>query len=168
MRLSILNCPDKEFKPYVRRGAQFYLEELVPSKRMRQNIFITIKFNEKLDVWGFASIEDYNASNKPREFLIELHPWIGAKNILRTLAHEMVHIKQYIMLETNESLSKWKGTPIDPDTIDYFLHPWEMEAHSLEPGLLTKFVVKERLWEVFDEINDPDAPIEKKNIGWKK
>ena len=168
MRLSILNCPDKEFKPYVKRGAQFYLEELVPSKRMRQNIFITIKFNEKLDVWGFASIEDYNASNKPREFLIELHPWIGAKNILRTLAHEMVHIKQYIMLETNESLSKWKGTPIDPDTIDYFLHPWEMEAHSLEPGLLTKFVVKERLWEVFDEINDPDAPIEKKNIGWKK
>lgn len=168
MRLSILNCPDKEFKPYVKRGAQFYLEELVPSKRMRQNIFITIKFNEKLDVWGFASIEDYNASNKPREFLIELHPWIGAKNILRTLAHEMVHIKQYIMLETNESLSKWKGTPIDPDTIDYFLHPWEMEAHSLEPGLLTKFVVKERLWEVFDEINNPDAPIEKKNIGWKK
>lgn len=168
MRLSILNCPDKEFKPYVKRGAQFYLEELVPSKRMRQNVFITIKFNEKLDVWGFASIEDYNASNKPRDFLIELHPWIGAKNILRTLAHEMVHIKQYLMLETNESLSKWKGTPIDPDTIDYFLHPWEMEAHSLEPGLLTKFVVKEKLWEVFDEINNPDAPIEKKDIGWKK
>lgn len=168
MRLSILNCPDKEFKPYVKRGAHFYLEELVPSKRMRQNIFITIKFNEKLDVWGFASIEDYNASNKPRDFLIELHPWIGAKNILRTLAHEMVHIKQYIMLETNESLSKWKGTPIDPDTIDYFLHPWEMEAHSLEPGLLTKFVVRERLWEVFEEINNPDAPIQKKDIGWKK
>lgn len=168
MRLSILNCPDKDFKPYVKRGAQFYLEELVSSKRMRQNVFITIKFNEKLDVWGFASIEDYNASNKPRDFLIELHPWIGAKNILRTLAHEMVHIKQYIMLETNESLSKWKGTPIDPDTIDYFLHPWEMEAHSLEPGLLTKFVVKEKLWEVFEEINDPDAPIQKKDIGWKK
>ncbi len=167
MRLSVLNCPDKDFKPFIKRGAFFYAECLLPSKRLRENINLTIKFNDKLTVWGFASIEDYNASNKPRDFLIELHPWISAKNILKTLAHEMVHIKQFVNLETNETLSKWKGTPIDPDKLDYFYHPWEMEAHSLEPALFTKFVIDENLWEVFDGISNPNDPIEIKDIGWK-
>lgn len=168
MKLSILNCPDKDFKFYVKDSVLFYAEQLIPSKRLRNNMYLTVKFNDKLNVWGFASIEEYNASNKPREFLIEMHPWIGAKNIIKTLAHEMVHIKQFVNGETNETLSKWKGTPIDSDNLDYYLHPWEMEAYSLEPGLFTKYVVKEKLWNVFDEIVDPDAPIIQKDIGWKK
>lgn len=167
MRLSIINCPDKDFRPFLKKSAYFYLETLVPSKRMRENIFIQIKFDEKLDVFGTACIEDYNASNKPREFVIELHPWIGAKNILKTLAHEMVHIKQFINLETNESLSKWKGKPIDPDSIDYYSHPWEMEAHSLEGALLTKYAIKEELWNVFEEFYNPNAPIQVTPIKWK-
>jgi hypothetical protein len=168
MKLSILNCPDKDFKFYVKDSVLFYAEQLIPSKRLRNNVHLTVKFNEKLDFWGLASIEDYNASNKPRQFLIEMHPWIGAKSIIKTLAHEMVHIKQFVNGETNETLSKWKGTPIDSDNLDYYLHPWEMEAYSLEPGLFTKYVVKQQLWNVFEEIINPDAPIEKCEIGWKK
>lgn len=167
MRLSIINCPDKDFRPYVKRATNFYLETLVPSKRMREKIFIQIKFDENLKVFGTACIEEYNASNKPREFTIELHPWIGAKNVLKTLAHEMVHIKQFINQETNESLSKWKGTAIDPDSIDYYLHPWEMEAHSLENGLFTKYAIKEELWNIFEEISNPNEPIEIEPIKWK-
>jgi hypothetical protein len=167
MKLSIINCPDKEFRPYVKRAAHFYLETLVPSKRMRENIFIQIKFDSKIDVFGSACIEEYNASNKPREFLIEIHPGIGAKNMLKTLAHEMVHIKQFINLETNESLSKWHGAPIDPDSIDYYSHPWEMEAHSYENGLLTMFAIREQLWTIFEEFYNPTAPIEIVPIKWK-
>jgi hypothetical protein len=134
---------------------------------MRENIFIQIKFNEKMNVFGTACIEEYNASNKPREFVIELHPWIGAKNLLKTLAHEMVHIKQFINLEINESLSKWKGDSIDPDSIDYYSHPWEMEAHSLENSLLTKYAIKEELWTVFEEFSNPNSPIDVTPIKWK-
>ena len=167
MRVRIVNCPDKDFKPFVKRSVNFYAENLIPSKRLRDNICLTIKFNSKLNVWAFASIEEYNASNKPREFLIEIHPWIGAAEILKTLAHEMVHIKQFANGETNETLSKWKGISIDSDTIDYYQHPWELEAYSLETGLWTKFAVKEELWTVFGDVGNPDAPIEKKDIKWK-
>jgi hypothetical protein len=167
MKISILNCPDKEFKPFVRDSLMFYAEQLIPSKRLRDNINLTIKFNEKIDVWAFASIEDYNASNKPRDFLIEIHPWIGARNIFKTLAHEMVHIKQFVNLETNDTLSKWKGVPIDSDAIDYYQHPWELEAYGMEIGLFTNYAVKNVLWEFFADINNPDAPIVKEEIKWK-
>jgi hypothetical protein len=167
MKVSILGCPDKDFKPFVKGAVNFYAEQLIPSKRLRDNINLTIKFNEKLTVWAFASIEDYNASNKPRDFLIEIHPWIGAKTILGTLAHEMVHIKQFVNLETNDTLSKWKGSPIDSDSIDYYHHPWELEAYSLETGLFTKYAIKNHLWEIFEDISNPDAPIVKEEIKWK-
>lgn len=167
MQVKVINCPDKDFKPFVKRAVEFYAENLIQSKRLRDNIHLTIKFNPNIKVWALASIEEYNASNKAREFLIELHPWIGAIEIFKTLAHEMVHIKQFAYGETNETLSKWKGVSIDPDSIDYYHHPWELEAYSLETGLWTKFATKEELWNVFEGITNPDAPIVKEDIKWK-
>lgn len=166
MKIRILKCPDKDFRPYVRRAVVFYGEKLM-GKRLLDNLNLTVKFNPKLTVWALASIEEYNASNKAREFLIEIHPWIGASEIFKTLAHEMVHIKQFANGETNETLSKWKGMSIDSDKIEYYQHPWELEAYSLETGLFTKFAVKEKLWDVFEGISNPDAPIKKEKIKWK-
>lgn len=167
MQVRIVNCPDKDFRPFVKRAVNFYAENLITSKRLRDNIYLTVKFNPKINVWAFASIEEYNSSKKAREFLIEIHPWIGAAEILKTLAHEMVHIKQFVHGETNETLSKWKGISIDSDAIDYYQHPWELEAYSYETGLWTKFAVKEELWNVFEGIGNPDAPIKKLDIKWK-
>ena len=109
MQLSILKCPDKKrFRPYVKRAAIFYAEYLM-TKNMLENIYLTIKFDPKLDVYGYASVEEYNPSGKAREFLIELNPNIGAREILDTLAHEMVHVKQYAYSETNERMTRWRG-----------------------------------------------------------
>lgn len=167
MKLRIVNCPDKNFKPYVERAIHFYGQNLI-SKRLLDNINLKIKFNPKLEVHGFASIEEHNASGKARDFLIEVHSWIGAKEILKTLAHEMVHIKQFAYHETNDSLTRWKGVKVNSDDIDYYSHPWEIEAYGLDEGLFAKFAISEKLWDVFEEINDPSTPIEKKKIGWKK
>ena len=96
MQLSIVGCPDKErFRPYVKRAAVFYAQKLITEK-MLENIFVRIKFDGTLDVYGYAEVVDYNDSGKPREFQIELNPHIGAHDILETLAHEMVHVKQYV------------------------------------------------------------------------
>jgi hypothetical protein len=167
MKLRIVNCPDKEFKPYVEKAIHFYGQNLI-SKRLLDNINLKVKFNPNLDVYGFASIEDHNASGKARDFLIEIHSWIGAREILKALAHEMVHIKQFAYDETNDTLSKWRGMKINSDDIDYYNHPWEIEAYGMDEGLFTKFAISEKLWEVFNEIGDPSAPIQKKKIGWKK
>jgi hypothetical protein len=79
----------------------------------------------------------------------------------------MVHVKQYVYGETNERLSRWKGQRVDSDTIDYWVQPWEIEAHGYEAGLFTKFAIKEKLWEIFEGVSNPDSDIEIQPIGWK-
>jgi hypothetical protein len=166
MKLSIVKCPDKErFRPYVKRAALFYAENLL-SKKLMDNIYVQIKFNDKLDVYGYASVEEYNDSGKPREFLIELNPGIGARDILETLAHEMVHVKQYAYSEMNESSTRWRGTKVNVDNMDYWFEPWEIEAYGMSTGLFTKFVIKEQLHKVFKNIQDPDTPIVPEPLGW--
>jgi hypothetical protein len=167
MQLRIVNCPDNNFKPYIQEAALFFANELVANKRVLKNCSTTIRFNAKMDNYGFASVEEFNTKNQPREFLIELHPGIGVRNILSTLAHEMVHVKQYIMGELNDDMSLWKGKKVDSDKMDYWLHPWEIEAHGKEPGLLYKFITINHLWDVFDEFKNPATPIVSTPIRWK-
>jgi len=168
MQLSIVGCPDKkQFRPYVKRAVIFYAEQLIKPKLL-ENICLRIKFNPKLDAYGYAQILEYNSRKKAREFEIELHPGIGAAEILKCLAHEMTHIKQYVYGETNETLTRWKGIKIDSDNLDYWVQPWEIEAHGMESGLFTKFATKEKLWEVFTGIQNPDSPIIPESIGWKQ
>jgi len=167
MQLSIVGCPDKErFRPFVKRAALFYANELM-TKKILENVYLKISFSKKIEAQGYAQILEYNNSRKAREFEIEIHSGIGAKDILKTLAHEMVHIKQYVYGETNETLTRWKGLKVDSDDMDYWVQPWEIEAHGMEPGLFTKFAIKEKLWEVFNDIRNPDDEIEIEPLGWK-
>jgi hypothetical protein len=80
----------------------------------------------------------------------------------------MVHVKQYIFGETNDELTKWRNKKIDPDKIDYWVQPWEIDAYGRETGLLTKFAISELLWEIFDDFVDPSGPIQEKPIAWKR
>jgi hypothetical protein len=163
-----VNCPDKDFRPFVERAASFYAKELIPNTRIRNNCFAEIRFCAKIDEYGFASIEEYNTRKKPRNFLIEINPFIGSRRILETLAHEMVHVKQYIDGETNDELTRWRGKKVNPDKIDYWIQPWEIDAYGRETGLLTKFAISEHLWETFDDFVDPSGPIGFHPIAWKK
>jgi len=51
--------------------------------------------------------------------------------------------------------------------MDYYDEPWEIEAHGLSTGLFTKFAIKEKLWEVFSDVRNPDAPLSPEPIAWK-
>ena len=167
MKIKIVICPDRDFKPYVEEAISFYAEQLIPDGRIRNRCTTKVRFNHKISDYGVASVEACNAKNQPRKFLIEIHPGIGVRAILETLAHEMVHVKQYIMGETNDQLSVWRGRKLDSDAIDYWDHPWEIEAMGLESGLLTKFATAEKLWEVFSDFRNPDGPLRKSKIRWK-
>lgn len=170
MRLSIIGCPDKKrFRPYVKRAALFY-GDILFAKRTLDNIFVQIKFDPNIgDFFGFAEITDCNDYGKPNSFLILVNPFIGAKAILTTIAHEMVHVKQYVYRQINDDLTIWKGQRVISDDIEYWLQPWEIEAHGLEVGLFQLFAEKEKLWEVFEEVvNSNDfSSKQHKPLGWK-
>lgn len=167
MRLRIVNCPDEDFKPYVERAVHFFAKELVPNTKVRNNCSVKIKFDDKIKDYGSCLVENYNTRKEPRGFLIEVHPGISARHIIETIAHEMVHVKQHINHETNDDLSHWLGRKINSDELDYWIHPWEIDAHGREIGLVTKFAILENLWEVFDGFRNPVQAIDNRPLGWK-
>jgi len=157
---------DERFNEYVQRASQFYAEQLFP-KQLLRHIVVSIKFNKHLDAFGYSSIEKRNTKGAAREFLIELHPYISGKEILKTLAHEFVHVKQYVYEELNEEQTQWQGKPFDSDAVDYFELPWEIEAYGREAGLWNNFAKKESLWNVLENVYNPDTPVEPVPLGWK-
>lgn len=59
--------------------------------------------------------------------------------LLTTLAHELVHIKQYYKGELNPYEFIWKGKLIPKDT-PYREQPWEAEAFQMQNGLVNDYI----------------------------
>ena len=167
MKINVRNSPDRKFIPYVKQAIEFYGSELM-SKRILSDLEITIKFKTKMEHWATAEIDDADIESKrPRKFVIEIHPWIGVKNIFETLAHEMVHVKQFAKQEIGNDMIYWKGDLVNVDKVDYYKLPWEFEAYGYEIGLCTKFITNNKLWNIFEDIKEPSIPQEKVEIKWK-
>ena len=62
-------------------------------------------------------------------------------NWLSTLAHEMVHVKQWATGEMKELVrqnkTRFKGELFG--NTEYWFRPWEIEAHGIEKGLFVKW-----------------------------
>ena len=166
MHLQIVDCPDEKFKPYLEKAAHFFAENLF-SPQLSPRIYIIIKFDKSLEDHGSCEIYDYETSKKPREFQININPIIGAPALFRTLAHEMVHVKQFAYQQLSATLDVWHNEEVDSDNLDYWFHPWEIEAHGLEAGLIAKFSIKEKLWEIFEDFRNPEDPLKYEEIKWK-
>ena len=73
--------------------------------------------------------------DKRRQFSIVLDKNMNTENIIRTVIHEMVHIKQYIRKEMDSEIvgsrMRWKSKTY-PYDIKYDDMPWEKEANRLE------------------------------------
>lgn len=72
-----------------------------------------------------------------REFEIEINRTLRLRRLLETVAHEMVHVKQYARHEMKEP-RVWKGKILDK-SIEYWDLPWEIEAHGREVGLFIRW-----------------------------
>ena len=114
--------------------------------RMVKNISLDIKLTkglkQKEKAYGYCHIKDHNLS-RPREFCIELDASMkyGFDEILTWLAHEMVHLKQFVRKELWDYESgsvQWKSKRYvrSPDYDDM---PWEKEAYRLEEKLYNEF-----------------------------
>jgi len=96
----------------------------------RLNRTINITFRQKLaeDAWGWAV-------GDTEECDIEINRTIDWSYQLVTLAHELVHAKQYFRKELDASFA-WKGR--NWSKCEYEWQPWERQAHALELKLFQK------------------------------
>jgi hypothetical protein len=149
MKVRVKGKPERVGIDRVKDAAHFYGEQLM-SKRLRERLIVTIDFVTLAPpfVLGFCTWDDDN--RRPKEFLIELDRTLSVRKTLRTLAHEMVHVKQYARGELFDPISKpghvkWMGSLIPMHDDDkYWDLPWEIEAYGREVGLYHRFKSQKR------------------------
>jgi len=136
---------NKAIRKLVESATRFYAEKLM-GKRLTENLKITINLKRNLlskeGLEGSAVWED--DSYRPREFIVEIDSTVKVRNILLTLAHEMVHVKQWAKDEMYEYLNtigmvRFKGEKVHLDSLEYWDQPWEIEAYGKQLGLFIRY-----------------------------
>ena len=142
----------------------FAMADLIPSERLRNNVSINVHLKHHEEE-GEAMLEEYANRYRPRDFkvIIDHHraeiddygrtrsetEW--GHTILRILAHELVHVKQYLMgeLTWRDKGMLWGGEVFAPEYLtDHLKTPYEIEAYGREKGLLVSFFIK---WKEIEE-----------------
>ncbi len=153
MYVEVIGNRSKILKDTLARAAEFYCSKLM-SKRMCQSIEIYVILKKKLenDFAGYCSYLDHHKG--VRQFEIELAKNVTVRDLLSSLAHEVVHLKQFATGELKDTMqpgniSVWQGQKINEDKVDYWDLPFEIEAYGREKGLYTRFVIQEGLTKEF-------------------
>lgn len=107
------------------------IKKLMP--RMRTLVIRVELVDIKSDAVGFCMQGDTN-----REFEIEIDKKITIKEMVTTICHEMVHVKQFARKEMDDGQqngrARWKSKFIPMDT-NYYDLPWEKEAYRMQDKL---------------------------------
>ena len=164
IKLHARNIDDK-LRVAIYAMTEFAMARLVPSKRLRNNVSINVHLKHH-EEGGEAMLSENANRYRPRDFkvIIDHHQaeiddygrtrtdteW--GHTILRTLAHELVHVKQYLVgdLTWRDKGMLWKGVMFAPEYLtDQLETPYEVEAYGKEKGLLVSFFVK---WKEIEEV----------------
>ena len=143
---------------------EFAMADLIPSERLRNNVSINVHLKHHEEE-GEAKLEEYANRYRPRDFkvIVDHHraeiddygrtrtdtEW--GHTILRILAHELVHVKQYLVgdMTCRTKGMLWKGVMFAPEYLTEQLKtPYEVEAYGKERGLLVSFFIK---WKEIEE-----------------
>lgn len=98
---------------------------------------------------GFLGFAEWDIDYiRPRDFIISVHSRRSKALVIETIAHEMVHVKQFVkgdMKHRDWPCNKtslvvlWKNEHIDLDKVPYHELPWEIEAAKLEKVLADEY-----------------------------
>ena len=155
---------DSKLKIALYAMTEFAMARLVSSKRLRNNVSINIHLKHH-DEGGEAMLSEDADRYRPRDFKViidhhraEIDDYDRERTdtewghmILKTLAHELVHVKQYLVgdLSWRDKGMLWKGEVFAPEYLtDHLETPYEVEAYGREKGLLVSFLIK---WKEIEE-----------------
>jgi hypothetical protein len=117
------------------------------SKKLADKITVNLHIKQDLEkrqgASGLCIWEDTN--HRPKEFTISVDRGLKHRMFLETVAHEMVHVKQWAKGEMFDFISKtgvcrYHGKKIDTSKMNYYDYPWEIEALGREQGLFMRWI----------------------------
>jgi hypothetical protein len=139
MKIKILKPSGKLDKSSVNRAIKFYCKKLFTKKQL-DKLEIDIIFRrfkpsnyysgycDQIDQWTYE---------------VEINENEAKLDLLLFLAHEFVHIEQYVLLkliDIDDFHSFWNGKKFSISKMDYYDLPWEIDANGREKGLFNRFM----------------------------
>lgn len=135
------NISNKE----IRDAVFFYLKKLLGnsmSKKINLDIIIDRELLRNFEM--YANISPLEADPRPKFYEMEIDAGLSKKQFLISLAHEMIHLKQFAKDQMKDLESKqvtrWMGKYYNEEEIDYWSRPWEKEAHDNEKSLYEEYI----------------------------
>ena len=132
-------------KGEITKAVKFFASKLM-TKRLADSLTINIIFDTEINFAGLCTwVDDYV---RPKEFEITINPNHHEPDLL-SIAHEMVHAKQYARGELKELISlpgqvNWKGVrkEMTNEGEGYMDQPWEVEAYAKEHVLYREYILE--------------------------
>lgn len=138
MQISIVGDSTKLSKEEIRSAVKFFAKKLMQARLIKQLRIKIIFLNLGRNHPG-AECEWMDNNIKPREFEVSVHNRYGRRSQLLSLAHELVHIKQFAKGEMVDLLKtqrvRFHNKQYNYTKISYWEQPWEIEAYGRELGL---------------------------------
>jgi hypothetical protein len=129
-----LNIRNKGTREFVGTVIKFFEQELkLKNSKFRLDVFTKYRMSEEHGMRGNVT------KLGPKDLVMVVDSKLDMERLVLTLAHEMVHIKQYArgQIQTNKAGKPmyWMGKKVSKS---YFEQPWELEAFSKERILANK------------------------------
>ncbi len=101
--------------------------------------FLNLDVDLEIEFKGVES-GGYVDFEEGEDIVVGINPKQSKHELIRTIFHEMVHVKQYVEgdLSHEDSANLWKGEVVD---VPYMDRPWEKEAYEQE----------EAMWHIFSK-----------------
>lgn len=141
-KIVLYGTPKKMKRQDIRAAAHFFCDNQLG--RLSKTVTVVVKlrtgFFKKTRCFGMATWTDDDARRgRHREFEIDIEAGLGPVFMIRTLAHELVHVRQYargqLIDTTYGNYQKWHGNMVNEHMVGYKELPWEKEAMKLEKEL---------------------------------
>jgi hypothetical protein len=120
--------------------ASWFLNKFLP----RHKIYVEIVHRglKRECVYGYC---DYTGeSYRPREFLIELDTHMNQELYIKTLLHELVHLRQWVTGTLRTKRGKRYYGSVNVEEIEYWDQPHEIEAREQEEPLYLEYLSEEK------------------------
>ena len=135
----IVRTYSKTRKDFTKVCALYFVQYLnLKKSRYTLTINFVPRLYRETKVYGMT----YRVAN--RHIVIDMDSRLPLETLIGTLAHEMIHVKQFALGQLRESKTvngmtvwMWCGKPVKKK---YFEQPWEIEAYTREEDLINEIM----------------------------
>ena len=115
---------------------------LLLKKKERKNLILHISFDKDDKLKNSYAYVQHLTKN---EYLIWVHPKSPIEKQIESLAHELVHVKQFVKGEVSKKTSVIISKALksmQTESTSYWDNPMEIEAFGRTPGLVHRWITR--------------------------